>query len=369
MEETHITIIGAGVIGLAIAAELSLTRKEILLLEKHESFGQETSSRNSEVIHAGIYYPQGTLKASLCVEGMELLYSYCRKLSIPHKQIGKLIVAVDNSETGQLMEVMENGKRNGVESLSLVDSSEAKRKEQKVNAVAAVYSPCTGIIDSHAYMKSLYNSARSRGVFFSFGSEVDSLNPEKNGFVIGVKGEPEKIFSRIVINSAGLASDNIAGMAGIDPDDHGYRLDYCKGSYFTYSKSSPVGMLVYPVPQHNLSGLGVHATLDLGGRLRFGPDVEYVKQIDYVVDHNKKSSFYKGASKIIRGLDENAFNPDMAGVRPKIKGEGVKDFIIHHEADRGMNGLINLIGIESPGLTASLAIARHVEKLIKNFME
>ena len=262
--------------------------------------------------------------------------------------------------------------------------------EPNVNAVAAIYSPNTGIIDSHSLMSHLHGVANSSGVMFSFNTEVDSIEKQKNGYVIGTRGRKRgslgdmtrfssiksgsctrndiknngyKFISSLIINSAGLSADRIAAMAGIDIDKAGYRLSHCKGSYFSYAKKPPIKMLVYPVPHKDLSGLGIHATLDLGGRLRFGPDTEYVDAIDYKVDAGKRDIFYESSKNYIEGLDKESLNPDMAGIRPKIKGDGIKDFVIKHEIDRGMEGFINLTGIESPGLTASLSIAKYVKDI------
>ena len=367
MEEVAITIIGAGVVGLAVAAELSKTHKSIVLLERHGSFGRETSSRNSEVIHAGIYYPEGTLKAGLCVEGAEELYDICRRNDIPHKRIGKLIVAVNHAEIEVLERLCGQGKRNNVKALRLLDKAEVRKIEPNANAVAALHSPNTGIIDSHSLMKHFFTIARRNGVLFAFDSEVNLLDKEGQRFVVGVRQENYRFKSRVVVNCAGLSSDRISAMAGIDILRKDCKLTYCKGSYFSYDKPSPVKMLIYPVPHDELAGLGVHATLDLGGRLRFGPDVEYIDSIDYGVDPRKKEAFFNGALRIIPGLDESAFIPDMAGIRPKLYGPGEKmrDFVIADESDEGMEGLINLIGIESPGLTASPGIARRVAEIIE----
>jgi L-2-hydroxyglutarate oxidase LhgO len=368
MDKVKITIIGAGVVGLAIAAQLSHRYDHIVLLEKHQKFGQETSSRNSEVIHSGIYYPTDSLKARLCVEGAELLYAYCEKHSVPFARLGKLIVATEQSETKNLEELMTQGVKNEVNNLELFGKTEINRLEPHVNAVGAIYSPHTGIINTHSFMKHLFHVANASGVIFSFSSKVDAIEKVKDGYVIGIKNDDYKFSSKVVINSAGLWSDCIASLIGLDIDNIGYRLRYCKGTYFSYAKRSPVNILVYPVPHKDLTGLGVHATLDMGRRLRFGPDAEYVESIDYRVDPLKRDDFYKAASKFIRGLEKDSFIPDMAGIRPKIKGEGFRDFIIEHEHGKGLTGLINLIGIESPGITASLAIARHVESIIKEII-
>lgn len=366
MDKVNITIIGAGVIGLAIAAELSKKYSEIIVLEKHDKFGQETSSHNSEVIHSGIYYPADSLKASLCVEGVELLYEYCEKHAIPHSRLGKLIVATNEDETGRLAELYNTGTQNGVRNLSIIGKEEIGRREPNVNAISALYSPNTGIVDSHSLMESFYKAASAADVLFSFDSDVDLIEKAESGYLMGIKEDEYKFSSEIVINSAGLYSDYIAELAGIDIDNAGYRLRYCKGSYFSYAKKPPVKMLIYPVPHKDLTGLGTHATLDLGGRLRFGPDIEYIDALDYKVDANKRDVFYEGANKIIKGLEREAFIPDMVGIRPKIKGDGIKDFVIKHETERGMVGFINLIGIESPGLTACLTIAKYVGKIVDN---
>lgn len=370
MDKTNITIIGAGVVGLAIAAKLSEEFEDIIVIEKHLSFGQETSSRNSEVIHSGMYYPEKSLKAGLCVAGAAMLYEICEKHTISHKKIGKIIVATEESEVSILEDLLKKGQKNGVQGLKLLDIRETVALEPNTNAIASLYSPNTGIIDSHSLMKHFYNNAEANGVLFSFNSDVVQMEKEGNGFIVGIRQDNYKIKSRVVINCAGLRSDYMAELAGINTEKEGYKLKYCKGSYFAYSKPSPVKILVYPVPHEELVGLGVHATLDLGGRLRFGPDAEYIKEIEYKVDKTKKEVFYKGALKIIPGLEKDALVPDMVGIRPKLSGPGEKarDFIIRHEADKGLNGLINLIGIESPGLTASPAIARMVASAVSKLM-
>ncbi len=370
MENVEITVIGAGVVGLAVASELSRKYENIVVVEKHGSFGQETSSRNSEVIHSGIYYPEGSLKTRLCVEGAELLYRECEEYSIPHKRLGKLIIATDRSELKSLEVLLEKGSKNMVKDLALLDMQEVKRIEPNTNAIAALYSPNTGIVDSHSLMKHFFKKAEDRGVLFALNSDVEQINKEGDGFIVGIKQENYQFRSKVVINCAGLSADYIAGLAGIDVAGSGYKLKFCKGSYFSYAKPSPVKMLIYPVPHKELIGLGVHATLDLGGRLRFGPDTEYVDYIDYKVDAAKKDMFYRGALKIIPGLEEDGFIPDMSGIRPKLYGQDEKsrDFVITGEAERGLPGFINLIGIESPGLTASPAIARMVANIVPAVM-
>jgi L-2-hydroxyglutarate oxidase LhgO len=311
------------------------------------------------------------LKANLCVEGIERIYKICEKHSIPHKKLGKLIVASNQSEIPILEELLRKGQRNNVKNLVLLNKQEVSAKEPHVIAEAALYSPETGIVDSHALMKYFFNTAEAHGALFAFNSELNTLTKTEDGFIAGIKQDDYQFKSKIVINCAGLYADRVAAMAGIDIQKSGYQLKYCKGSYFSYSKASPVSMLVYPVPHDELIFLGVHATLDLGGRLRFGPDAEYVDtMLDYKVDPGKKEQFCQGAAKIISGLDREAFIPDMVGMRPKLQGLGEKarDFVIREEADKGLPGFINLIGIESPGLTASPAIAKMVAKMVGEFM-
>jgi len=370
MDEVRITVIGAGVVGLAIAAELSARYDNIVVLERHDTFGREASSRNSEVIHSGIYYPEGSLKARLCVEGAAQLYEICDKYSIPFKRLGKLIAATDPSELKAIEGLYKKGLKNGVKKLSIIEKNDIDKMEPNTSAIAALYSPDTGIVDSHSLMKHFFKIAEENGAIFAFNSEVERLDKKSEGFVIGVKRDNYRFKSKLVINCSGLSSDRVAGLAGIDIPANNYKLKYCKGSYFSYAKPSPVKMLIYPVPHEELTGLGVHATLDLGGRLRFGPDTEYVSNIDYKVDADKRERFFEAALKIIPGLEKDAFIPDMAGIRPKLSGpnEKARDFVIKDETEAGFAGLINLIGIESPGLTASPAIANMVMSIVSGIL-
>lgn len=372
MERFDILIIGAGVVGLAIAAELSKKHKEIVVLERHNSFGQETSSRNSEVIHAGIYYPKDSLKAKLCVEGRKLLYEICQQNNIPHKKIGKLIVASEKEEIPALEELFQRGKGNGVENLRLIDAADLKKMEPNVNGVAALYSPSTGIIDSHRLMQYFSDIAQDNGAVVSYNSEVVGIKKNASGYEILVKNDRETISLnvKVVINSAGLDSDSIAEMAGIDIERSNYRLHYCKGQYFRVngSKSHLIKKLIYPVPKPKSAGLGVHATLDLSGSLRLGPDEKYLKNRtkNYSVDDSQRNNFSLAANRLLPFIDKDDFSSDTAGIRPKLQGEGddFRDFVIQEETEKGLAGFINLIGIESPGLTASPAIAKFVKEMI-----
>ena len=364
MDSTKITIIGAGVVGLAIAAELSRQHKDIVLLEKETSFGQGTSSRNSEVIHAGIYYPKGSLKAKLCVEGSKLLYKYCQDHDIPHKRLGKIIVAINDGEVGQLAELMKKGEDNWVRDLRYMMGPELARFEPGVRGVKALYSPNTGIVDSHRLMKSLETEAQENGCLLAYGSQLTAIKLEQDGYVLSVDGEPS-LRTDILINSAGLYADQVAAMAGIDIVKEKYRLHFCKGEYFAYTKPSFIKHLVYPVPSRDITGLGVHSVVDLAGGLKFGPNVEYVDNIDYTVDPAHRHAFWQDIVGLFPQIKEEDLAPDQAGMRPKLQGpgEGVRDFVIREESRLGLPGLINLIGIESPGLTACLAIARQVAEL------
>ncbi len=370
MEEMEISVIGAGVVGLAIAERLSRKFRSVIVLERNGAFGRETSSRNSEVIHCGIYYPKNSLKARLCVTGAPRLYELCARFDIGHKRVGKLIVATEDNEREGLRALYAHGLGNEVEGLRLIDGQEARSLEPTVCARAAIHSANTGIVNSHELMKLLHGTAQNAGAMFAFGQKVNLIDRRPDGYVIGVEGDDFKFKSRVVVNAAGLWADTVAGLAGIDIERFRYRLKYCKGSYFSYSRRSPISRLVYPLPEESLRGLGVHATVDLAGRLKFGPDTEYVEGLEYSVDKGKRKRFFESAAKIIAGLDAESFAPDMAGVRPKLSGPGEseRDFVIEEESAKGLPGFINLVGIESPGLTASLAIAELVAGMAEDVL-
>jgi L-2-hydroxyglutarate oxidase LhgO len=366
MDKVKITIIGAGVVGLAVAAELSKKHKEIVLLEKETSFGQGTSSRNSEVIHAGIYYPKGSLKAKLCVEGNRLLYKYCQEHNIPHKRLGKIIVAINDGEVRQLDELLKKGEGNWVRDLRFMMGPELAKFEPGVKGVKALYSPNTGIVDSHQLMKALEREAEGNGVTMAYGSEIRGVRGEGRGYILNINGE-ELLKTEYLINSAGLFADRIAAMAGIDIDKCKYRLHLCKGEYFAYTKPPFIKHLVYPVPEHDITGLGVHSVVDLAGGLKFGPNVEYVDKVDYAVNPVHRHAFWQDIVGLFPQIKEDDLAPDQAGMRPKLQGprDGVRDFVINEESRLGLPGLINLIGIESPGLTACLAIGKYVGQMIE----
>jgi L-2-hydroxyglutarate oxidase LhgO len=372
MEKTDILIIGAGVIGLAIARELSFKEKNIIIVEKNKSFGQETSSRNSEVIHGGMYYPAGTLKAELCINGRRLLYKLCADNKIPHKKTGKLIVATNKDELATLEQIAEQGKMNEVEGLEFITEAKIKKLEPEVSAIAALYSKETGIVDSHQLMLCLLKAAEKNGASIVYDAEVVAIEKSNNGYKITVKNGEEnvEIQALVVINCAGLDSDAIAGMIGIDIDKEGYTLHYCKGQYFriTSNKSKLINRLVYPVPYTKSGGLGIHITPDLSGNIRLGPDDTYLNNRvkDYFVDEDKRHDFFQSVVKFAPFIEETDLIPDTSGIRPKLQPEGGKfrDFVIRDEADKGFPGFINLIGIESPGLTAAPAVAKKVKDMI-----
>ena len=369
MDIVDITIIGAGVVGLAIAARLGDKNKEIYVLEKNPSFGQETSSRHSGVIHSGIYYPQGSLKSRLCVEGNKLLYEICRKYDVDHKQTGKLIVAAENKELQELEAFFQRGLQAGNRELKLISGEELKQIEPCVRAVAAIHSPLTGIIDSHGLMQCYILQAVEKGVQFAYQAEVIGIGKCAEGFQIKVKDVSGEFsfLTRRLINSAGLYADKIAELAGIDLDKAGYKIHYCKGEYYSVGngKNKLVQRLIYPVPSADLTGLGIHITIDLEARMKLGPSAYYVDELDYSIDSRYKSLFYESAKAYLPELNFEDIEPEMAGIRPKVQGPGdnFRDYIIREEGDKGLPGLINLVGIESPGLTCSPAIANYVADL------
>lgn len=370
MSDTSLTVIGAGVVGLAIAARLAERSPDLILLERREHHGTETSSRNSEVIHAGMYYTPGSLKARLCVEGNRLLYEYCERHEVPHRRLTKIIVAMIPEEVAHLERILKTGHENGV-ALEMITGEASRELEPHVPAVAALFSPTTGVVSAHELMDALLHEAREKGATFQSSAEVVGLEKIDDGYrvTIDTPAGRESFTSDRVINAAGLECDTVAGLAGIDLDEAGYRLHYCKGSYFSVAsaKSHMVQRLVYPVP--TTVSLGVHALVDMAGRVRFGPDAEFLKDraLDYRVDPEKRADFAKGVQRLVPGLTEEDLSPDISGIRPKVQapGEPARDFIIRDESERGLPGLVNLIGIESPGLTACLAIARHLEALLE----
>ncbi|MBN1664916.1 MAG: NAD(P)/FAD-dependent oxidoreductase [Deltaproteobacteria bacterium] len=371
MDEFDVAVIGAGVIGLAVADELSQKYGRILLVEKNPSFGQETSSRNSEVIHAGIYFPPDFLKTEFCVRGNTALYDLCRKRNIPHRPIGKMIIATDDEEVARLNTIKENAEKNGVCNLSWLDKKQIRSREPEIRAQEALLSPSTGIIDSHSLMRSFIANAQANGVTAAFRSECTAIRQRASGYEMTINQGEYRFLTNTVVNAAGLHADKIAQMTGIDIDRSGYRLRYCKGSYFWASPAPRLNHLIYPVPPGNMEFLGVHATLDMGGRVRFGPDIEYVDAVDYGVDEGRKDLFLQSVRKYLPGIAGESLLPDTSGIRPKLHGPGEanKDFIIKDEKENGYPGVINLIGIESPGLTSCVPIAKYISAMVAPYLE
>ncbi len=366
MDFVESIVVGGGVIGLAAARALAIAGREVLVLEAGGAIGTETSSRNSEVIHAGLYYPQGSLKARLCVPGRRALYAYCQEHGVPHRRCGKLVVATSEAETEKLDEIMQRGRANGVDDLRWLTASEARALEPALHCVAALYSPSTGIIDSHAFMQSLMGDAEAAGAIVALRSPVVGGAVAAHGITLSIGGrDPLELGCSLLVNCAGLhATRLVASIEGFPvstlPD---FKL--AKGSYFVLSARSPFSSLVYPVPVRG--GLGVHLTLDLGGAARFGPDFEWVDAIDYDVDPRRATSFYEAIRRYWPRLPNDSLHPGYAGIRPKASRAGSEnDFIIEGPEAHAVPGVINLFGIESPGLTAALAIGDLVTAMAKD---
>lgn len=364
-----VAIIGAGVIGLACGAALAAAGRRVVVLERGERIGAETSSRNSQVIHAGLYYPEGSLKAVCCVEGRDLLYDRCSRLGIPHRRLGKLVVATSEEEIPKLERIRDQALANGAGGIEWRDADAVRALEPRVRATAAVWSPNTGIIDAHALVESYRAELGARGGTVVLRTEVLGLAAGPGGWRVDTVGPDGKGFAFDVphlVNAAGLASDRVAAMAGIDIDEQAWRLHYCKGDYFAAAPSlgALTQRLVYPVPVDG--GLGAHVTIDLGGRFRFGPDAEFVEDLSYEVDPAKRAAFAEAVRRYLPEVRAEHLEPDMAGIRPKRVGPGgpFADFVIEETSHLGAPGMVQLIGIESPGLTAAGAIARRVVGLL-----
>ena len=368
LAEIDVAVIGAGVIGLATAHEIARDKKQVFVFEKNRTFGLETSSRNSEVIHAGVYYPEDSLKARLCVEGKNLLYALCDRHNITHKKCGKIVVAVDENEIPWLEELCEQGRRNGADDLVLISEAEVKKLEPSIEARAGLFSPSSGVLDSHNLLSLLHNQAREKGVEFVFGTEVIGIERTGTKYKVHIKDRDgiSVFLADVVVNCAGLNSDRIAKLAGMDIARSGYKLHYCKGEYFSlHSKyRNLITRLIYPTPEQ--AGHGIHWRQTLDGRILLGPSAYYVEAVDYSVDETHKEYFYSSAKRFLPFVELEDLTPESAGIRPKLQGpdEGFRDFVIIDEEKAGFPGLINLIGIESPGLTAALAIARFVGRMM-----
>lgn len=374
MDRVDVVVIGAGIVGLAVAAEIASKDREMYVLERETVYGQGTSSRNSEVIHAGIYYPKGSLKAELCVKANPMIYTVCEKNNIPYKKCGKLIVANGEAEIKQLEDIIKHAKDNGARDLELIDKDRIHQLEPNVKADTAILSPSTGIMDAHGLMDHYHREARRRAGSdpLVLDTEVTGIKQVQDGYVVSMNsgGEEFDIEAGLVINSAGLYSDQVAEMVGINADEAGYRIHWSKGEYFSLTGKPPALMLVYPPPPQDAVSLGIHSVPDLTGRLRFGPNAFYVDQINYAFE-SEKEPFWRDIVKYFPAVKLDDLHPDMTGIRSKLQGPGdpVRDFVIKHEEDRDLPGFINLIGIESPGLTSSPAIAEMVSEIVNEYLD
>ncbi len=362
MDRVECVVVGAGVVGLAVARALAMAGREVVILESEDAIGTHTSSRNSEVIHAGIYYPPGSLKASSCVEGRKRLYAYCDAQGVPYRRCGKLIVATQQSQVPQLQEILHRSHANGVTDVAEIPAAAAIRMEPALHCIAALNSPSTGVIDSHALMLAYLGDAEAAGAMLALKSPLERAAVTSHGFELEV--EKTRIETKILVNCAGLRAPSVARLIeGLAPQ-HIPREFYAKGNYYSLTGRAPFSRLIYPVPEPG--GLGVHITLDLAGQARFGPDVEWVEHIAYAVDPRRANGFYAAIRRYWPALPDGALSPGYAGIRPKISGprEPAADFMLQGPQAHGVPGLVNLFGIESPGLTASLKLAEDVRELL-----
>jgi D-amino-acid oxidase len=369
--DADVVVVGGGVVGLAVAAALAREGRGVTLLERGSGLGRELTARSSEVVHAGIYYPPGSLKAVLCSEGRERLYARCERLGIPHRRIGKWIVACDEGEAERLAQLEARGRENGVPGLRRVDGAVLRRAEPQLRGVAALESPETGIVDSHSLCLSLAAEVEACAGAVVLHTELVGVEPRRHGYTLAVRdadGGVVALDCAAVVNAAGLDAPRVAALAGLDLAARGDGLHPCKGDYFALAPGAPIRLarLVYPVPSG--PGLGIHATLDLAGRIRFGPDAEFVDAPRYDVDPAKAAVFATAIRRYLPGLRAEWLQPDFAGVRPRLSGPGEppRDFVIVEESASGLPGFVDLVGIESPGLTAALAIGERVAGLLSS---
>jgi L-2-hydroxyglutarate oxidase LhgO len=356
----QVLVVGAGVVGLAVARAAARSGADVIVAEAAAAIGTGISSRNSEVIHAGIYYPTGSARALLCAPGRRQLYDFCVSHGVPHRKCGKLIVATRDAELARLESIHAQGRANGVEGLELIDGAAARRLEPALSCTAALCSPETGIIDSHSYMTALRGDLEDRGGRIAFNTRIERLAPAQGGWTAGFGDEPQSAHFDAVVNAAGLGAQRLGGATEGYPAARVPRLAFAKGNYFSCTGRPAFSRLIYPIPIPG--GLGVHVTLDLAGRMRFGPDVEWIEEESYDVDPDRAAAFYRSIRAYWPDLPEGSLRPDYSGIRPKITGPGepAADFMIDAPKDHGLPGLVQLFGIESPGLTAALSLAREV---------
>lgn len=366
MEQVNILIIGAGVIGLSAARELSRKHDDVVVVEQEETFGRHTSSRNSEVLHSGVYYPQGSLKAKLCVSGNQKLDQFAKESKVPIKNCGKLIIANNKQELSVLKDLKINGEKNGLSHLKIIDKTECKQLEPQIKAKYALYIPSTGIIDSHKLMQKLEIEAEHNGAFIVYNMKVVSIKIINSEYLVKFSNG-EEYLAKFLINCAGLFSDKIAAMVGINIKNENLVLHWCKGEYYRSSKIKNISHLIYPVPDPNGIFLGIHLTIDLNENVRFGPNAYYVDELSYDMNEINKDDFLKAINKYLNISEEN-LHLDDCGIRAKLQRKGGKfrDFYIKEESEKGFTNFINCIGIESPGLTSSLSIAEEISNLVKD---
>ena len=369
VEQVQTVVVGAGVVGLAIARALAMSGREVIILEGEDAIGTQTSARNSEVIHGGMYYAKDSLKARFCVQGKHMMYEYCESRGVNHSRLGKLIVATSDEEVPTLEEIRQKGITNGVNDLRYVEPDELRELEPNVRAVRALLSPSTGLVDTHGLMLSYQGEAESHGAMLALSSPVERGRIEDGRIVLDVGGDaPMQLACQELVNAASLGALALAAkLEGLKPEHVPEEPKLkAKGNYFILSGKSPFSRLIYPVPF--VGGLGIHSTLDLGGQTKFGPDAQWVENPDYVVDESRIDGFYESIRRFWPELPDGALTPGYAGVRPKLRGpeagKYIDDFMVQGPADNGVPGLVNLFGIESPGLTSSLAIGEYVLALL-----
>jgi L-2-hydroxyglutarate oxidase LhgO len=358
----QVLVVGAGVVGLAVARAAALKGHEVIVAEMTKGIGNGVSSRNSEVIHGGMYYPTGSLRAYHCPRGRRLMVEFCASHGVPHRICGKLIVATEDAEVGKMAAILKQGEINGVEGFVMIDGATARKMEPHLNAVAALHSPNTGIVDSHSFMRALQGDIEDRGGAIAFNTKVERLIHTQAGWVVRFSGsESGELAVDAVINSAGLGAQPLGRRTEDYPEARVPRLVMARGNYYGYAGRPVFSRLIYPAPRID-GGLGTHVTLDLAGRMRFGPDVEWIDKEDYNVNPARAQSFYASIRRYWPGLPDNSLQPDYAGIRPKLTGAGepAADFMIEGPAQHGLPGLVHLFGIESPGLTSSLSLADDV---------
>lgn len=358
----QILVVGAGVVGLAVARAAALKGHEVIVAEATRGIGNGVSSRNSEVIHGGMYYPEGSLRAHHCPRGRRMLYEYCASHGVPHRKCGKLIVATEHAEVAKMEAILKRGIANGVENFALVDGAEARRREPELHCVAALHSPETGIVDSHALMIALQGDLEDRGGVIAFDTKIERIGRNRSGWAVHYSGSGTgELNVDAVINSAGLGAQALARNTEPYPLERVPPLHFARGNYFGYAGKPAFSQLIYPAPRID-GGLGIHVTLDLAGRMRFGPDVEWIEEENYSVNPARAESFYASIRRYWPRLPDEALQPDYAGIRPKLTGPGepAADFMIEGPGRHGLPGLVHLFGIESPGLTSALSLAEDV---------